>query len=172
MGVAKQINFPLFKLGEYEEIEETLMGKVYIYTTRGKYLLDNKALPYSKYSQRRLRLKGTKKVPLYKFRATVHNLRNLVKFPSGTRFIDVQGNLFKYKKQRKLYKVLSHKILKKKPTNDGSCIVHIEKFNSPYLIDSNFVASNTNYISIIYTKDGPLIYDYTTERHEPYRRSI
>lgn len=166
----EKIEFPLFKLGKYKEIEKTLMGKVYIYTAREKYLLDDLSLPFSNYATRRLRMKG--KIPLYKFRGTVSNLRSLIKYPSGTKFIDKTGNLFIYKKGKKRYKVVSHKITKKEKLEYDRYVIHIHGYPTPQLIDNEIVAKNSNYASIIYTKDGPLIYDYTSEPHAIYRRSI
>lgn len=165
-----KIEFPLFKLGKYTQIETTLMGKVYIETGRGRYILDDKALPYSTLAQRRLRIKNN--IPLYSFRGVVNTLRELIKHPSNTRFLDKNGNLFKYKKGRKRYKVVSHEIIRKERQDYNRYIIYIKDYPTPHLVDNEIVAKNSNYVSIIYTKDGPLIYDYTSEPHAIYRRSI
>lgn len=164
------MDFPLFKLGTYKEIETTLMGKVYIDTGRGRYILDDKSIPYPSLAQRRLRIKN--KIPLYKFRGTVNTLRELVKHPSNTKFMDRNGNLFKYKKGNKRYKVVSHEIIRKEKLEYNRYVIYIKDVPTPQLLDNELVAKASNYASVIHTKDGPLIYDYTSEPHDVYRRSI
>lgn len=108
---------------------------------------------------------------IYKFRAKIDNLRQLIKYPSGTLFIDKYGKLFKYKKGKKQYSVVCRNILKREQVPEG-VVLHIEEVPSPHIIYYSTLADNIKYASVMLTDYGPLVYDYTAEKHEPYRRSI
>jgi hypothetical protein len=164
------MDFPLFKIGKYENIEKTPLGKIYITTVYDKYVLDDTSVEGETLGQRRLKL-ALKGHNLYKFRGKVDTLKQLIKHPSGTIFLDNNGNIFKYRKGRKLFKVVSHKVLKRENKDDG-VVVTIQDYPTPHFIPSKKVADNTNYVSIMLTNTGPLIYDYTSEPHKVYRRSL
>lgn len=164
------MEFPLFKIGKFESIDHNPLGKIYITTIKNTYVLDDISLEGETLGHRRLKVKlrGDK---LYKFRGKVDTLKQLVKHPGGTTFIDNKGNIFKYRKGKKRFKVVSYPIEKRKDVENG-VVIYIKNYPTPHLIPHKYIADNTNYVSIMFTDTGPLIYDYTSEPHKPYRRSV
>ena len=104
------VRFPLFKLRSYLEIEHKPLGLVKVTTIKGTYILDDLSLP-GNLEDRRIQLYGqyTDK-EIYKLKEKVLYLRQLVKYKSGTTFIDVNGKILKYKKSSKLYKITSKRV--------------------------------------------------------------
>lgn len=164
------MEFPLFKIGKYESIEYTPLGKVYITTVRDKYVLDDTSLKGDTLGKRRLIAK-IKKYKLYKFRGKVDTLRQLSKHPGGTVFIDNLGKVIKYTKSRKRFEVVSCKITKKVEKDEGM-LLYIKGIPTPHYIPYRYIADNINYVSVMLTPSGPFIYDYTIEKHKPYKRSL
>ena len=107
----------------------------------------------------------------YKLGEKVDTLRQMIKYPGGTIFIDNSGHLFKYTKGSERFLVESKPIVKKDYVTEGT-VVHIKDIPTPQLIPYQHIAENIKYASIIFTNDGPFVYDYTRVQHEPFRRSI
>jgi hypothetical protein len=107
--------------------------------------------------------------PLYSLRSKLNLLRHLIKFPTGTYFIDNTGFIFKYKKSSSLNWVECKKIKSFTEVN-GRYIFYVDKQHIPYITELNLTL--IPYASLMYTKAGPLLYDLTTEYHEPYKRKI
>lgn len=163
------IQFPIYKMGKIESIETTPLGKVYVTTIRDKYVLDDTSLPASTLGRRRLILQY-QGANLYKLRAKVDTLKQLIKFPSKTKFVDSNGYIFTYKKGKKRYKVVSCKILSKSFYDEGY-ILHIEDYPTPHYVPHRSTVDNCNFVSIMLTNQGPLVYDYTEEYHKPFNRA-
>lgn len=166
MDTLHKVEFPIYKLGRYLKIRRNPVGPVYITTIREEYILDDLSLE-GKLGRRRLHIIGNK----YPLRGAIFTLRELLKFPSGTRFIDNNGHIFQYKKGRARYLVESKKICKKELRPEG-LVCYITDVPSPILLSPNIEAQEKDYASIMYTNYGPILYDLTQEYHEPYRRSI
>lgn len=157
-------------MGAIQNLETSPLGRVYVYTVKGKYLLDDKSIDSELLSIRRLRMEP-RDMEVYKFRGRIDTLRQLVKYPSGTIFVDKYGDIFKYKKGRKRHLVESRKILKRTMSDKGM-LLHIDGIPTPHLLEYKTLEDRVKFVSVMLTDKGPLIYDYTATQHEPYRRSI
>lgn len=169
MDISK-ITFPLYKLRSYLSIEKTLLGVVKVTTIKGTYILDDTSINLP-FEQRRIRLYSEyDKKDIYKLKEQVIYLRQLVKYKSGTTFIDYNGNIIKYNKSSKLFNITSHKIINKRP-HDNWTIVSLQGLEQPLIVGEG-IPYNVTHASIMNTKYGPFLYDLTSKEHEPYRRKI
>lgn len=165
-----QIVFPLYKLRKHLKIETNPLGLVKITSIKGTYILDDTSIRGT-FAERRVILSTQyPKEKLYTLKEKILYLRQLVKYKSGTVFIDYNGNIFKYKKGNRLYQVKSHKIEKKTPYGNWT-ILKIIGIETPFLIGHNLLPTTTH-ASIMYTQWGPFLYDLTNTEHELYRRKI
>jgi len=165
-----RVQFPLYKLRSYLNIDKNPLGITKITTIKGEYLFDDISIP-GNFEERRAKLAldfPNKRV--YKLKERVIYLRQLVKYKSGTTFVDKCGSLWKYKKSSSLFKIKSHKITRKTPSGNWT-VISIEGQEQSYLV-GEVVLPTTTHASIMETKWGPLLYDLTNIKHEPYRRKI
>jgi len=164
------VTFPLYKLRSYISIDTNPLGLVKVTTIKGVYILDDKSINKT-FSQRRAILnKIHEKYKVYQLKEKVNYLRQLVKYKSGTTFIDSNGEIFKYYKSSKLYKITSHKI-EQKNNMDNWTVLNVQGIEIPFLV-GHTVLPSTTHASIMHTKHGPFLYDLTNKEHEPYRRKI
>ena len=168
----KSLQFPLYKLRKYEAIYSTILGIKKIRTHYGEYILDDPSIP-GNFEDRRLVLRkryGAAK--LYKLKERVDLLRQLVKYKSGAKFININGDILEYRKTSKLYKINSYPIQSMKEYGDNWTVIGVQGFHQKFLIGFEVRRKNIKYVSIMDTRDGPFLYDLTKEPHEPYRRKI
>lgn len=166
----ESIVFPLYKLRSYIKIDKTQLDLIEITTIKGTYIFDDLNINAT-FSERRAMLHS--KYPrekIYKLKERVPYLRQLVKYKSGTTFVDYNGNLFKYKKSSKLFDVKSHKIEKTREHGNWT-IFEVANIETPFMVGEPFTYK-TKYASIMHTKWGPFLYDLTSEPHEVYRRKL
>lgn len=164
------VTFPLYKLRSYIKLERTLLDTIEITTIRGKYILDDKSINAPFYERRaKLKYKYPKE-KIYKLKEQVPYLRQLVKYKSGTTFVDYNGDIFKYRKSSKLFKVKSHKITKKKQYGKWT-IFEVANIETPFMIGEMLTAT-AKYASIMHTEWGPFLYDITSQPHGVYRRKL
>jgi hypothetical protein len=164
------IVFPV-KLRHYLNIQTNELGLVEVTSIKGKYIFDDKGMKEMPFHERRLLLKT--KYPeekIYKLKERVPYLRQLVKYKSGTTFVDHKGKIFKYKKSSKLFKVKSHKINYKDRQGNWT-LFYVNGLEIPFVV-GEALKYNAKYASIMHTKWGPFLYDITSEPHEMYRRKI
>ena len=164
------IVFPIYKLRSYIKLERTPLDLVEVTTIKGKYILDDKGIN-APFPERRLMLKN--KYPnekIYKLKEQVSYLRQLVKYKSGTTFIDYNGDIFRYRKSSKLFEVKSHKIERVKEHGNWT-IFEVVGIETPFMVGES-LKYNIKYASIMHTKWGPFLYDLTSSPHEPYRRKL
>jgi len=165
-----EVNFPLYKLREYINIDKDLLGRVKITSIRGTYILDD--LSYNGiFEERRVKMLNdysTKEI--YTLKERVNFLRQLVKYKSGSTFIDNDGSIIKYKKSSKLFTITSYKIVKFDNRHNWT-IVYPEGFEQGFLIPYQ-LKYNDMYVSIMDTEWGPFLYNLTTEKHTSYKRKI
>lgn len=164
------IVFPIYKLRSYIKLEQTPLDTVEVTTIKGKYILDDKNINET-FAKRRLILKS--KYPeekIYKLKEKVSYLRQLVKYKSGTTFIDYNGDIFKYKKSSKLFLIKSHKIERTKEHGNWT-VFEVAGIETPFMIGEP-LKYNIKYASIMHTQWGPFLYDLTSKPHEPYRRKL
>jgi len=164
------IQFPLYKLRSYLNIDKNPLGLIKITTIKGTYIFDDTSIQGT-FEERRAKLGlHYPDKPIYKLKEKVLYLRQLVKYKSGTTFVDLEGNILKYRKSSSLFEIKSYKIIRKRPYGNWT-IINIEEQEQPYLI-GQVVLPTTTHASIMDTKWGPLLYDLTNKKHEPYRRKI
>ena len=166
----KNIVFPLYKLRSYIKIEKTDLDLLEVTTIKGKYILDDLNIN-APFPERRMIMQSRyPKEQIYKLKERVPYLRQLIKYRTGTTFIDYDGNLFKYKKSSKLFKVKSHKIERTKEHGNWT-IFEVTGIETPFMV-GELLSYKIKYASIMHTKWGPFLYDLTSEPHEPYRRKL
>ena len=164
------IAFPLYKLRAYINIDVNALDIVEITTIKGKYILDDRSIN-APFNERRIQLYSRyPKEKIYKLKERVPYLRQLVKYKSGTTFVDYNGHIFKYRKSSNLFQVKSHKILRKKLHGNWT-IFEVANIETPFLVGEHLKYS-TKYASIMHTNWGPFLYDLTNEPHEVYRRKL
>jgi hypothetical protein len=165
-----KVKFPIWRLRNFTRIDNKL-DTIFITTHYNTYILDDKSLD-GDLAKRRLQLLSNpilETYPLYPLKDKINLLRILVKYPTGTYFIDSEGLIFKYKKSSKLNWVECKKI-KSWNKVEGKTVFYVDKQRIPYVTDLKL--DYIPYASIMYTETGPLIYDFTTEYHKPYKRKI
>ena len=162
------LTFPLYRIKGIRSIERNPLGIIKVKNSRGEFILDNPNLQGDTLGARRLHILKKQRAKLGE-RLTY--LRQLIKYPSGTYFIDNEGRLYSYKKGKRRYLVVCRKILKKTITQSGT-IIHVEKVNSPFKLYHNLEAEDVKFASIMETDWGPFLYDITGIKHEPFRRAI
>ena len=85
------------KLRSYIKIEKTDLDLLEVTTIKGKYILDDLNIN-APFPERRMIMQSRyPKEQIYKLKERVPYLRQLIKYRTGTTFIDYDGNLFKYK---------------------------------------------------------------------------
>ena len=164
------IVFPLYKLRSHLNIEKNPLGLVKITTIKGTYILDDQSIE-GDFHTRRLKMRSEyTEEKIYKLKEKVVYLRHLVKYKSGTSFIDSTGKIIKYKKSTRLYPVRSKKIDRKIIKGNWTNI-YVSGLEIPFVV-GHPLTYNTNYASIMYTDWGPFLYDLTSKQHEVYLRKI
>ena len=160
-----KVRFPLYKLRSYLDIDTNLLGITKVTTIKGIYILDDATLP-GDFEHRRACIVGK----VYKLKERVIYLRQLVKYKSGTTFVDADGKLFKYKKSSKMFDIRSAKIVRKVDRGNWT-VIHLQDFEQPFIV-GQAVLPSTKYASIMHSSWGPFLYDLTSKKHEPYKRKI
>jgi hypothetical protein len=165
-----QVEFPLFKMRAFNSIEKSPLGLVKVHTVKGTYILDDLSINDS-FIQRRIKLaQANPGKKIYSLSERVSYLRQLVKYKSGSIFVDYNGNLINYRKSSKLYNVTSHKIVNK-TKRDNWTIIHLVDIEIPFLVALSSTSKATH-ASIMDTQWGPFLYDLTSEPHAPFKRKI
>jgi hypothetical protein len=165
-----RLRFPLYKLRAYIDIDTNLLGKTKITTVKGVYVFDDKSLK-GDFEERRAQLPSAyPDEKVYKLKERVIYMRQLVKYKSGTTFVDSDGNIIQYKKSTKQFEIRSLKITRVRNYGNWS-IIYLEGDEQMYIV-GHIVLPTTKYASLMYTKWGPLLYDLTSKKHEPYKRKI
>lgn len=162
--------FPLYKLRSYISINKNPLGVVKVTTIKGTYILDDLSINGT-FEERRTILAS--KLPdgkLYRLKEKILYLRQLVKYKSGTTFIDYNGKLFKYGKSSSLFDIKSHKILRKS-THENWTILYLNGIEHSFLV-GKLLSPTVTHASIMHTKWGPFLYDLTSIPHLPYKRKI
>ena len=170
MELAK-VTFPLYKLRSYLDINKSAMGLVKVTTIKGEFILDDSSFKGT-LPQRRVALAAYyPRERIYKLSEQVIYLRQLVKYRSGTVFVDYNGNLIKYRKSSKLYDITSHKITSTTPVKDIWTVIKLKGVEQSLLV-GQIITRDIKYAAIMHTKWGPFLYDLTSEQHNPYKRKI
>ena len=165
-----ELVFPVYKMGAFEEIYTSPLGHVMISTHKKVYTLDDTNSSEPSYAVRRIHLKG-KGFDLYHLNKKINTFSNIINYPTGTYFIDAKGYIFKYKKDRKYYKLNCHKITKR--VFDPSRGSMLFSKDLPYPV---FFLGKLNldykYMGILDVEGGGLLYNVTEQPFNPTRRMI
>lgn len=169
MNLSK-IRFPLYKLRAYLSMDTNLLGVTKITTVKGVYIFDDTSIP-GNFEERRLKLSSYHpRTSIYKLKERVMYLRQLVKYKTGTTFVDITGKLIKYKKSSKLFNVKSYIINRKKEYGNWT-IIYVNTIEHPYII-GHVLQPTTTHASIMHSSWGLFLYDLTNEYHKSYKRKI
>jgi len=162
--------FPLYKLRSYLSIDTNPLGLIKVTTIKGVYILDDTSIRGT-FGERRVLLSAEyPSEKIYKLKEKVSYLRQLVKYRSGTTFMDYNGHLIKYRKSSKLFKINSHKINRKEPYGNWT-IIYLDGIEIPFIVGET-LTPNAKFASIMRTTSGPFLYDITSIQHDTYRRKI
>lgn len=164
------ITFPLFKIRSYVNIDKNPLGLVKITTVKNTYILDDTSIN-KPFPERRMMLRSLyPNKEVYPLKEKILYFRQLVKYKSGTTFVDYNGHIIKYHKSSNLFDIKSYKI-EKRVAHGNWTVIHVAGQEIPFLI-GQIVPHTTTHASIMFTKWGPLLYDLTSQHHEPYKRKI
>lgn len=166
----RKIEFPLYKLRSYLSIDTNPLGLVKVTTIKGVYIFDDTSINGSFEERRALLSTHHPGKSIYKLKERVIYLRQLVKYKSGTTFVDLNGNILKYNKSSKLFEIKSIEI-DRQVEHGNWTIIHLEGFEQPYLVGQR-VLPTTTHASVMETKWGLFLYDLTSKYHPTYRRKI
>ena len=170
MLMLPNVIFPIYKLRSYLNIDTNPLGSIRVTSIRGQYILDDTSIPGTFEERRMLLASHYPLEKIYTLKEKVLYLRQLVKYKSGTTFIDYNGKIFKYNKSSKLFSIKSHKITKK-TNHENWTVIYVEDIEIPFLVGLT-LAYNVTHASIMETEWGPFLYDLTTQAHEVYKRKI
>jgi len=165
-----QVTFPLYKLRSYIDIEKNPLGVVKIRTIKGEFILDDTSINEPFHIRRAHLRQHYPREQIYKLKEKIIYLRQLVKYKSGSTFIDYNGNIIKYTKSSALFEVKSHRIDRVKYHGKWS-IIEVTNVDTPFIV-GHTITPEINYASIMHSKWGPFLYDLTKLPHEPYKRKI
>ena len=143
---------------------------VKIETEYNEYLLDNLAIQEKSLAKRRITLHryGDKVYPL---RKRVHNISELIKYPTGTKFIDAEGHIFTYNKGNKFYSLKYYAIGSIKPGKElGSYIIWLPEIG--YAFETFSYEFNYRFVGILDTPMGYIVYEFSEEHKPVTRRKI
>lgn len=156
--LSKNIKFPIFVIGTYAKLWSE-NNVLFLKSESGIiYKVDNKNLPYKKLSQRRFKIPKKER---YNFIATFFNYAQLIK--SGKKlFIDSEGKLFKYKKDRRVSLVYKE-IIKRKNVEGKGFLLYVKGLTTPFTV-SALIYNFEKYIGLLVIDDGYLIYEFSNEK--------
>jgi len=159
------IEFPIFSItSSYKRIWDELNVK-YIQTESGTYILDNMNLPGETLGERRLHIKtGLRYIP----RKAYYNITQLIKSNNKT-YIDSTGCVFTYKKTR-MVPLKYYKVMDVVSTEEG-CTLLIKGINFKIRMNCR-EAYNINYVGVLETDMGYILYDTSETKLKDTRRKI
>ena len=133
-----EVNFPVYRLGRhgpvihegiafYVHLRECDSGppeEVYL-------ILDDRNIPHQSLAMRRLHLQK-QNVRLFKLKTAIFFIADMLKLSVGaTWFIDSSGNIFEYKKSKKV-PLMFKRITKLIPIQTGGAIIEVEGVSSRF----------------------------------------
>lgn len=160
------INFPIFSVSKtYKRIWEEF-NVTYIETVKGVYVLDNKNIPGDTIGERRLKINNSK---LYNFKKSYYTISQMLHSKYNV-FVDVYGTVFKYKKT-KMVPLIYYKVENISKASDGECVLSIPSINYYYKVTCRN-AYGINYIGLLVTHNGYILYDLSEYKKNNSRRKI
>ena len=161
------IQFPIYSITRsYKRIWED-MNVLYIETIYGTYVLDNKNLPGDTVGKRRLQINNS---DIYRPRKVYYNIEQLLHSKDNI-FIDSIGRCFKYKKTETVA-LKYHKVADiTRMEDDGTCIVWLNNIYFPQKVNCR-LAHSMEYVGVLHTKYGYILYSFEEEYKKDTRRMI
>jgi hypothetical protein len=166
----RDLVFPVYKIGAYIDIETNDLGLKYINTSHSRYLLDDTNITDKTYPMRRIQLKK-EGYRLYPLKKMIRDFSGILGYPSNTKFIDMNGNLFNYMKGNKFYKLKSHKITKRVFDPERGSLLYAKGVNCPILHPGR-VHLLIQYMGLLEVEGGYLLYNLTAVPFSTTRRKI
>lgn len=159
------ISFPIFSITEdYKRIWED-MNVLYIETYSGVYILDNKNIEGDTLGKRRIKLNADNK---YMPRRIYNTLAQMIR-SNKKHFIDNTGTIFKYKKTE--FVPLKYHKIKSINRYEGECLVEVKDIYFPQKLNCR-LAHSINYLGVLHTKFGYILYSFEEEFKKDTRRKI
>ena len=157
------INFPIYPLRSYIN-KYTVDDIVIIETYYNTYILDNRNLEGETLAERRLHSKGN----LYPLNNPIYTYQELVK-SKYKEYIDKYGNIFKYVRTN-FVAIHSCKIEKIEETDSNTYLVYTKEYKPLMYLGDYLIYFE--YVLVMKTKHGPLIYGFSDEYIAPTRKKI
>lgn len=159
------IKFPIYTLTpNYKKIWEEY-NVLYIETPSGIYVLDNKNLPGDTLGRRRLKINTSDKYIPRRCYLTLSQMIN----GKDKWFIDSEGKHFKWTKSE--YVKLKYHKVKKVHRSESYCILHLHDIIFPQKVNCR-LAYAINYVGVLHSNDGYILYEYTDEKKKDTMRKI
>ena len=164
------LEFPIYKMGDFENIETNALGLKKITTYKNTYVLDDIGSKEPNYFRRRIKL-ASEGYTLYHLRIRADTIEELIKYKTGTHFIDKSGHVFRYKKGKKFYKLESHPIQKKIFDPERGTIVYLRDIPHPILYPHR-IPAYIRYAGLLNIEGGHILYNLTDKQFKTTRRKI
>jgi hypothetical protein len=159
------ISFPVYAITKtYRKIWEE-MNVVYIETESGTYVLDNKNIDGNTIGERRLKIKNSE---LYIPRKVYYNISQFL-HSKYNKFIDSKGNIFSWKKSFNV-PLKYHKVAGVIQTEED-CIIHLKDIIFPQKVNCR-IAYVINYVGVLHTEYGYVLYEYCENKKKDTYRKI
>ena len=159
------IQFPVYTLPKvYEDIWEH-WNVLYIRTIYGVYVLDNKNLDGDTVGKRRLQINNS---DVYRPRHVYYNIPQFLHSKTNM-FMDSLGRAFKYKKTESV-PLIYHKIKSRYRLKSGECELEID-INFPVKVNCR-LAHGIEYVAVLHTKYGYILYSFCEYKKKDTRRKI
>lgn len=170
------IRFPVYKIGD-EKPQETEGVHYFVYgkdveDSDGKIVMkvvDDKKVDKPSLALRRLEIQksGAK---LYKLSKAIFFLQDLIKITKSTTwFIDTEGQVFQYKKSKRVNLVF-RKVTKVLPIRTGGAIIEVEGL--PFRFKTLFEPTNARYAGLLSIGTAYILYGVYPEKPEDTYRYI
>jgi hypothetical protein len=169
MNLVKQlsdIKFPIYSLPLLYRRIFREFNVLYIETDSGNvYVLDNKNIDGDSLSKRRLKIKYSLK---YNNHTIVYNISQLIRSNYKT-YIDSDGNIFHYKKT-KMVDLKYHKV-KYITHRDSYSVLYLADILTPIKVHKK-MSFDINYVGMLHTDKGHILYEYCSEKKPNTKRKI
>jgi hypothetical protein len=159
------IEFPIYSItNSYKRIWED-MNVLYIETPYNTYVLDNKNLPGDTLGKRRLQISNS---DIYRPRRVYYNIEQFLHSKDKI-YIDSLGRCFKYKKTE-MVPLKYHKIKDINRLKSGECVLTLDIL-FPLKVNCR-LAYSIEYVGVLHTKYGEIVYSFEEEYKKDTRRKI
>ena len=166
----QDINWPIYHIRQHREIRED--NKVlYIDTTFGQYIIDNKNLQGRSLAIRRLMLKGIENNKVYTLKTVLFNLSDLIKHNHSSKwYIDSSGNIFRYNKTKKFHPLKYYKVTD--VTVSGiSTLLTVEDIFKPIILP--YIPKKVEqYAGLVVLMGDYIVYEFSETKKKDTRKMV